>query len=171
MRRLCCLALSCAFSLISVAAHAATTTYNISFTASGQVAASGSFTLTFDRTQPYVSNATAGLTVNSLSFASGPSGYIYYPGVNGSLRIGGLLSGVDGVTLGTDDYSVEFDDFGPSTRFAVLFLSQLGATEFKDDVVGTVTVTQVATTPEPSSFVLLVTGLLGSGTVLRRKLS
>lgn len=169
MRRFACLTLLWMFSFCVFAAHATTTTYAISFQTNGSAPVSGSYLLTFDPAQNSAANATAGLTVNQLSFNSGPSGYNYLA-FYGLLRIGGLLNGVISADAGTDDYVLQLIDF-PTGVGATLEVTQSGTSSVTtyDYTNVTATVTQVATTPEPSSLVLLLSGLAGVGTVMRRR--
>jgi hypothetical protein len=150
-------------------AHASTITDTISFTATGQVAASGSYTLTFDPTLTY-SNQTAGLTVNSFNdtfSASIPTGFTYQ---NGALSIGGLLNTVGAISSNTNDYFVYFTSFASVPTFGQFVVASPDiSNQFYSDNNGTVTVTAASVTPEPSALILFGTGAIGILGAARRK--
>ena len=89
------------FAGFTTIAHASSITETFDFTATGAVAASGSFTVTFDPTLNYTNDSTD-LTVNSFTDSqlsvSVPAGFDYIDsGAHaGELIIGGLLNDVSG---------------------------------------------------------------------------
>ena len=91
MRKLLLLSVFACSTLLPASAMAATIAYNVSFTASGDVPANGSYTLTFDPTLAY-SDTTTGLVVNSYNNGYGSpavTAFNYDPTAGGVLLLGG----------------------------------------------------------------------------------
>ena len=172
MQRLFVFFVLACLTLLSSSAKAATTTYNIVFSASGQVTGSGSYTLTFDPTLTY-SDTTIGLVVNSYSDGYGApavTAFNYDPTVGGVLFLGGTNNGVNGMAWGTNDYILGITDFtttAPSLNTFAVSTTTLPSSGLTD-YTGTVSVTP-AVTPEPSSFFLVATGLIGVLSAARRR--
>ena len=95
-------------------ASAALVTYDVSFTASNfmeggapQDPVTGEFTLTFDATQYYQEDVTAGVTLKSLNINLGSPLAFTYPValVEGEMNVGGLQNSSLTMVPGTDDSS------------------------------------------------------------------
>ena len=169
-RTLTCVLLICC-ALFCEEARASTVTYTIAFVAgpdslndfgpfSGEVNASGSFTVTFDPTASYT-DASSGivtnyLNVNGQALSVAPA-FDYFPQQN-ELAIGGVPNGVA--------------SFGVGDFIAIFTVSQSGSPQFTGfdaqlTVGGPVYVTSngavvpaTSVTPEPSSIALLSTGIV-----------
>lgn len=149
----------------------------------------GSFTITFDPTQNYSSlftGNTSGITLNSLnitldsslSFSYGATAnYLYAGSPAGDLWVGGGNDGPGVVIVSppTNDFYLRIDNFTTTPTFGQLGYSQTqGATAgyqyyfYTTSADGdSVSVTPVV--PEPSTMLLIGSGLLGLGAFKFRK--
>ena len=172
MRKLFLLSVFACSTLLPASAMAATIAYNVSFTASGDVPANGSYTLTFDPTLAY-SDTTTGLVVNSYNNGYGSpavTAFNYDPTAGGVLLLGGTNNGVNGMAWGTNDYVLVINSFTTAPTLNSFYVSTTTLpSSGLTDYTGTVTVTP-AVTPEPSSFFLVATGLIGVLNAARRHL-
>ena len=159
----------------SVTTHAATITDIFTFTATarGEPTVTGSFTLTFDPTASYT-DATSGLIVNSFSYSfTSPvtTAFDYYPSAGGNIVFGGTANGdfdVSGIGIGTNDFLLELNIISGQFIQSAVF-SPPNLNFFYGFGIGTGTATvAVISTPEPSSFMLLTTGLVGLIQLTRR---
>jgi hypothetical protein len=139
-------------------------------------AISGSFTVA----QPLPSNINGlfGFNPTSYSFTDGitttlwtqnnPSSALFdvSTGPNGTIQEWGLL-------LGQGSAFLETQNAGPGNQIDRTYVFngvRITDAAFNMGMPGTWTMTTTATTPEPASFLLLATGLLGAAGVARRKL-
>ena len=169
--------------LIGVSANAATTTYDVSFSAdtfqigSGPDPApvdpvTGSFTVTLDPAVA-VTNNTADISLNSLNIALGSSLSFSYDPVAGTfpagtLRVGGLSFGagfgsdVIQFNPSTNDFWLYINDFTTTPAFEQLGYTQTSVSS--DNLFFTINQTgsaNVSVVPEPGSIVLFALGLGG----------
>src|ERR1700679_2824846 len=147
------------FAGFTTIAHASSLTEPFEFTGTGALAASGSFTVTFDPTLTYTDDSTD-LTVNSFSDSqllstSVPAGFDYLStGLHaGELIIGGLVNGVSILDEGTNDYGLVIGAANTADPTFIQYSSSTTSTSFiSEDDSGTVTLVGiVGATPEPSS--------------------
>jgi hypothetical protein len=136
----------------------------------------GSFTITFDPTQTYT-NSTTGITLKSLNIALDSAVGFDYPVPSNppdTLAIGGIANGVNSVQIlpSSNDFELTIFNFTTSPTFGSLDYSQTAAgtdSGFSSND-GSVTVTPLTSTatPEPSTWLLIGSGL-GGLAVLRKK--
>ena len=105
-------------------AHADMMSYYVTFSASGFPTGApvdpvvGSFTITFDPTQSYTEE-TSGITLNSLNINLGSEfGFDYAPAPTPIIIVGGIRTGVHGITPGTDDFFLPILYFPGNPEFS-----------------------------------------------------
>lgn len=182
--------LLCALTLLcTAAAHAASTTFNFSFT--GTYSGSGTLTATPTATANQylvtgISGAITGPTTGGVTYSStlgtvlAPGTYpTFAPPTNDNLltlATGSPFFDFSGVAF-TDQSGMFYDLYliGGSTYGEVASNSLDAQQGDISDVLTSLSITPstpaVAVTPEPSSFLLLGTGVLGAAGTLRRRLA
>lgn len=164
---------------LAPSSHAATVTYDVSFSANNFFgvgtppvsSVSGGFEITFDPTQTYLNDGSVitNFTIDLPGFSASPV-FSYTPALFGSGAIGGAPGGALGLQ-GTD-FNLGFTLAGLVTEFSYEALKN-GHWRTYTALFPTVKIAAVtpATTPIPASLVMLLTalGLLGGVAYLRRK--
>lgn len=131
---------------------------------------SGAVTITFDNSAN-ITNSTANITLDSLSFVLGSAISYTYNFAGDELTIGGLNFGATGIVSGTDDFILGFNGASGTAGgefFGALQSSTTSPFEIGFTYTGTVTFTPAATVPEPSTLALLGLALAGLGAARRQ---
>jgi hypothetical protein len=173
----------------ALSAGAASTTYNVSFSANNfQVGSGGDpapvdpvmgdFTITLDPTMD-VENSTDGITLNDLYIALGSQlCYTYKTAADGAfppgtLRVGGLNAGSDVIIFdpSTDDFWLFIDDFTGTPQFNQLGYTQTSVSNnnlfYTLDQTGSVSARVVV--PEPATLFTIGLGFACLGIIRRRR--
>jgi hypothetical protein len=159
----------------SAAAHASTITETFAMDANGAFPVEASFTLTFDPTLFYTSDS-ADIKVNFLNSpltSPTPPVFDYHPDLfSGSLEISEVPSGAP---LGPTSTDYEFilthiATTSPVFQSANFLLSDKEADSYILTPTWLVVTAAPASTPEPASFALVVTGVLALTQAARRNL-
>jgi hypothetical protein len=191
--RTLCSAAALGIVLLAVAAPAngSMTTYDVTFSANSFVTGVGSdpapvdpvtgeFKITLDPTVA-VLNDTADITLVSLNIAlDSPLAFTYNPAADspfapGTLRVGGLANGADAVQYSpsTNDFWLHITNFATAPAFDQVGYSQTSVSSanlfYTLDQTGSVTVTPLTPTPEPTSLCLASLGLTLVGFGSRRR--
>ncbi|HEV8070243.1 MAG TPA: PEP-CTERM sorting domain-containing protein [Planctomycetaceae bacterium] len=175
-----------AVTLLSVAspAKASLMGYDVSFSASNfQVGAgsnpapvdpvTGEFKITLDPTLTYT-NDTADISLTSLNIVLGSAlSFSYSPTAGtfpaGTLRVGGLEDGSDSILFNpsTNDFWLQIANFATSPAFTQVGYTQTSVSSdnlfYTLNQTGSVTVTPIVNTPEPTSICLLGLGFASFG--------
>lgn len=159
--------------MISAPAHAAVVTKTYNFSASNffptptpppTPVVIGSFTLQFDDAVA-VTDATAGLTINSLNIpVTSQIVYTYELGQYGFLRFGGIESGTGQLRQNTNDILFQYSEqFGS----VLLYSSKLTPDSNFFSTTVSVDVTSGTSVPEPTSWAMMLLGFGLIGGALR----
>jgi hypothetical protein len=156
-------------------------------TASPISSISGSFTVTFDPSINYV-DQTIGLTVNSLTDTSidSPLAFSTYSGTPSYMTIGGTNDTVNYIDSGTNDFVLQLkfadaNSFGSPTLpkctdsgydcggAPTFYASGYTLADYPEDGWFATTASVSAETPLPAAFPLFLSGIAGTGGLLRWK--
>jgi hypothetical protein len=131
----------------------------------------GTFTLTFDPTLDYLSDTTAGLTLDSLNVASDSQAAFTYSASTGAFVIGGLAHGIEGFGANTNDFSFHGQFIGSSLWFRSLLYSTASNNGFYYSQSGSASPMSppVAVAPLPAALPLFGAALLGLGFIATRR--
>jgi hypothetical protein len=187
-----CASIALTFVVLAVVApvNGAMTTYDVTFSANTFQVGSGTnpapvdpvtgeFKITLDPTVSVV-NDTADISLTSLNIAlDSPLSFTYNPAFDnpfaaGTLRVGGLFDGADGVQFNpsTNDFWLQITNFATAPAFEQVGYSQTSVSGnnlfFTINQTGSVDVTPLAT-PEPTSLCLASFGLAMLGVGSRRR--
>jgi hypothetical protein len=176
-----------AFALIATTAPAtaATITRTFAFTGTNIQNISGTtpsplssvslnFTVTFD---PLVGvpfpGQSSGLTLNSTNLTLGsPFAFVFAPGSNQRMTLGGTANGVFGISANNDDFTLDFTGAGGATPQVSIFQFATSGTPGNAYRAFTTALTftdLVAPVPEPATWALLILGFGAMGVLMRRR--